>query len=560
MSLAINKDLKSFRVLDKRVDISGERYYKIAEGGSYTTPQPFGANQWNSSGISFECNIPSKSTIIDRIVWIEVPVQITLTGDGSGTGNIYQETRDAFRAFPLSAITSSQIAKINGMSVSLESYKVVRHLMRYYDWDKSSSVNMSGCPSMLDQSQNYEDMANSIRNPLANYQSSDAWSNPRGTFPITVVSNTPTSAVITATLHEPMFVSPFLWSEKDQEPGLVNVDTIYFNMQFLNQIQGIWSHMFNTTSDSQVITNISLSITSQPQIYMRFITPKETSSIPKSPIYSYYNIQDNVTNGQTISVQGQIFTINSNTLQLGSVPSKVYVLARPSDSSYNDPTTTDSYAQPVSISVLFNNVSSQLATSSPNLLYDMSVANGLKMSWPQASKYVGYPLALDFSRDIALSVGMAPGLLGRFTFQVTANFKHLSSSPVSYELHLIVVSEGIITIPDNSTAIQQVGVITPQDIVDSASLPLVPYDALENVYGGDFLGSLKSVYNKVKPFLKVANKVLEKVPVTSPFATAIAPLLGDGAKRKDKNKKIKGKGFIGRDRLVENVEEFDMSD
>ena len=541
MSLAAEK-LQRFRVVDKRTDITEQRYYKIFQGGQDQTIQAFGANSYNQSAANFTVNTPSLDTIIDRLVWIEFPITITLSGPGSNTyGNniISYGQGDAFRAFPIDAITNNCQVLINGVSVNIPSYQAIRHLMRFYDWQKSFTNNLSMFPDMLDQTERYGDALNSIRNPLANYFSSDAWSNPRGSFPVNIISNTTTQAVVQALITVPLFVSPFIWNAKDEEPGLIGIQNMQINYNFNSNFQQIWSHSDDPTAQS--ITNVQFGYYGQPQAYFTFINPRETARVPKSPVYSYYSFNDYPTSGPTVSVQGQQFQLTSNQIQLSSIPSIIYIMCRPADSSYTV-TTTDTYAQPMALSLLFDNKQGLLSGADTNMLYNVSVGNGMNLSWSQWSQYTGGIIAVVPGRDFGLNPAQASGLIGKYTMAVQGTFKHLSSATIQYEMNILVAS--VLTIPEPGQAITQIGVLTAEDVLNAESLPGMSSEVVRSVYGGDFFGSLKNIFsniksgfNKVKPALKVAADIGELIPGASAYVKPARELLGVGMHKKKTNKK-----------------------
>src|SRR5690606_20154775 len=100
--------------------------------------------------------------------------------------------------------------------------------------------------SYADQSQEYNDLVGSVRNPLGSY--SDHYADDisgRATL-FTVVSNTPSEAVIDMVSVEPIFMNPWYFGKTEANLGgtvfigLINID---FNFTFIsNSWARMWSH------------------------------------------------------------------------------------------------------------------------------------------------------------------------------------------------------------------------------------------------------------------------------------------------------------------------------
>ena len=75
--------------------------------------------------------------------------------------------------------------------------------------------------------------------------------------------------------------------------------------------------------------------------------------------------------------------------------------------------------------------------------------------------------------DIGFGDTEAPGMLGQYQLQITVNMTNTNqTNSVTPTLVICVVSEGTFTIVDNR-ALQQVGVISAQDVLDAKqNLPI----------------------------------------------------------------------------------------
>lgn len=135
---------------------------------------------------------------------------------------------------------------------------------------------------------------------------------------------------------------------------------------------------------------------------------------------------------------------------------------------------------------------------------------------------VGGCVCVEFGTDIGLSAIEAPGKLsGSTTLQVQCSVTNNGASTLNCSLYLVPVLEGVFSIPGIGMAMQQLGVLTSQDILDASSKPHVSYADIQEVNGGDFLGSIKDFFGKVNSFLKdnkVISNVMSAFPQTAAFS------------------------------------------
>lgn len=82
----------------------------------------------------------------------------------------------------------------------------------------------------------------------------------------------------------------------------------------------------------------------------------------------------------------------------------------------------------------------------------------------------------------------------------------------------MVISEGIWTV-ENLNSIPQIGVLSKEDILNSRTSPSIDYSSADNIYGGDFIGKLRSFGKKALAGIKTA------LPYVKDVATTVAPFL-----------------------------------
>ena len=133
------------------------------------------------------------------------------------------------------------------------------------------------------------------------------------------------------------------------------------------------------------ITSITVNF-NQPTLLIGSIIPQDIQMIPKSSVYSYFELSQYSTNYGAIvpsfSNPGSTIITQSNNVQLGSIPSSVYIFARKQNSALTF-TDTDTFFSINSISINWNGKDGLLSSCSQNDLYNISKKNGCNLSWPE---------------------------------------------------------------------------------------------------------------------------------------------------------------------------------
>lgn len=559
-------------------NITNERKFAVIKGGSQTTYKVYNSSNISQSSITFTCPPPSAKIITSRKVLCTIPVRLTFTGNiNSGTVGVttlLQNLRDAPRAYPIQGSIDTLQATINNYSVSINSADVIHAMSRFNLGHELRSMDFSMTPTYPDQSQSYDDLFGGILNPLGNV--GDCLDDaglimPRGGFPFVIVSNPPATtipqigvtAVVDCLFSEYLFLSPFYWGHGN-ESGFYNITSMDYNLTFLGQAANrMWSHSNAggavITSSNFVFGGLPNGPTSfpgvVPSLQFEYITPLETTIIPNNiPItYSYYDVIRFPTD-QNFTAAGAANTFSSNNIQINSIPSRIYVYMQEKNSDkYATPTSTDTYFSIDNISIQFKNKNGLLASASQQQLYQLSVAAGCKMSW--ASWYgqhgralgtfapgnniglAGSVVAIDFPEAIGLDSLEAVGVLSQSQLQINVHATNISNRTINPTLWIIVVLAGTFTIQGSNQCTAQIGVISPNDILDAQEQSGITYDSIKGHEGGDFLSGLKSFGNTVLNYLKDFNEYAKKnkliskglsvLPQTK-FLAPAARLLGYG--------------------------------
>ena len=531
--------------------------YAIHRSGQYLRYAPTPSTSYSSSNVNFEVLVPS-NVVLDRAIMLQVPVTIDFTGTAPPGQDLLQTGYDAFRAFPLASITNNIIVELNGQSYNQENYKLIPYLAHVNGFDEATEFSMSTSPHYLDCAQSYDDLVNTIRNPLGGYGDSvDKTNTPRGAFPYDTIVNGPTSARITATLVEPLFISPLTWGD-DSQKGLYGLNRFTIKIMWRTELSRIWSH---SNAGGSVFTNPPVVTLGQPQLNLRYVTPQQIEVTPVTCQYDWKRMNVYVTSTNTVLAPGASLQFSLNTTQLRQVPSRVYLFARKRDAdlTYLD---TDTFAAIDAITVTFNNLSGILSSATSSDLYQIARRNLVSLSYESWSGRairnmaggsvdtiagVGSILPLIFGKDIPLESDLAAGVPDTFQLDATITIRNPSASAINYDFYLWVQDDGIWDIMDN-TSTQSTGVVTKLAVLNARTEN--PTFLMQNhralAVGGNFFGKLWDGIKSVGKF--VAHEALPfALQTVVPGVGLAKQLLGRGLGEKPRHP----------ERLSAYVEEID---
>ncbi len=580
MSLSY-QPLDTVLVRDPITYIEKPPVYIILKGGTYITYKKFTTTNITNSNITFICPPPAGNVFVDTKIFFVLPVRLLINATGTSTDNILQSNCDAPRAFPISGSLEVMEASINGESQSVYISDII-HALRHYNFNNTMlQRDYSLTPNYPDCSQEYINLVASVRNPLGYYgNTSYGEPMPRGGFPFTIVYNSPTLAVVDMVLCEPLFaLSPFNWGAGNSK-GFYNVSAMEFTFSFLPTGNRFWSHFFNPYLNQNIISSVQVFfnnfssaynnkafsyIENTPVLLFKYITPESTQILsPNMTLsYPYYNVQrylSSPVNFTMFPLSGSTNEIIGNNIQLNSIPKMMYIYARRQNSEYyaggnktsgirSGTDLTDTFLALNSISITFANQTGLLASADRRQLYNISVKNGCTLSWTEWSGNpvnfpepanntlntgfgtIGSVLAIEFATDLGLPADYAPGLSGNFQLQVSASFtftnntvNNVDKTSMNAVMYIVVVNEGIFTIPSLNAASRQLGVITKADILNAKTKEGINYDSLlDSAYGsGNFLDNIKNFGRKLHDVVKKSHALSE--------LAGLAPVIGGPAK------------------------------
>jgi hypothetical protein len=509
--------------------------------------------QWTTTSISgsslqFSCPPPSGSVVVNRKCYLYMPVRLFFNGIPPVGQTLLQENRDAPRAFPVNSSIDTFSATINNQSMSINIADIIHALMHYNTCNDLKNGDYSLSPSYQDQSQNYGDLFNTVRSPLFNYGDANAGDQTnRGAWPFTIIANPvsggvlPVQAIVDVAFTEPIFLPPFYFGEKNG-CGFYNVNTMDFNITMLAQAANrMWSHddiggtnvitsasfIFGGLTNGPASSSFPQNQGNQPTMLIQYVTPQETQVIPNNVAitYPYFDVLRFPTD-LAVAAPGVPTTYNSNNIQISSIPRRLYIFIRERNSDlFSNPSHTDTFFQINQLSIQFKNKNGLLASASMQDLFKISRKNHCQLNWVQWSGgpthtpgfaytttfgTIGSVLCLEFATDIGLDSLEAPGILSQSQLQVQVTATNVSGHNINGTLYLVPILEGTFCIQGLGQASTNIGVLTPQDVLDCQQRDSVSYSDVEDVNGGDFWSGLKNFGSKLWPFITKAHDFIKE--------------------------------------------------
>jgi len=537
-------EVETMLVLDDRLDVSDKIPYGVYKGGASVNSGIFPATAQSSSSHTYNIQVPSKRTIVDRRVLWQSTVTLTVsavgstaqavpgsidTGYTSGGSLVVPALYDSLGPFPLHNMCNTISATINNNTVSMSTQDVLPQLLRLNN--KGDLLAYNGTtPTSFDTFNSYNDTALFNSSPLSGIDNSpDEDINERGAFPVVVagagianpvVNGTTYSNTITFSVSEPLLLSPFMFGQPQNKAGFYNIQNMSFQMNIGN-LQRAWRHALQKSSPPVIASDRSWNINvsnvqfTNSQLVFTFISPHDDMKLPDRCVSPYYELPRYILTptNQTPLGSGASTSIASNALQLGNIPDKLVICVRKPMSAQvcQD---TDSWFVINSISLQFNNVAGLCSGWTQQQLWQSSREAGSNQSWLEFSglaqsaksgavKMSGSLLVLEVGKDLALREAfLAAGVGGSYNLQFTINVTNPYGVAVAPELVLMTMNSGVFVTDDGKSTIK-LDCLSTKDVVDARNSGHgISHSAMKRIVGSGFLDSIKSAWKSASPFVK----------------------------------------------------------
>lgn len=575
-------ELNTVRVIDPRLDINSSRLrtYGIFDGAGQITWKQYISTSFNNAQISFTCNPPNERIYVNRKLYIQTTFRLTFTGPSPGDnvallqakglptlpgvnpGSNYQ---DAPRCLPFANACSTAQIQMNNDTISSNLNSYWRIMTRYKNTHADQDGEYSGTPTMPDMSQSYDDLFGFPLNPLAGY-GDNVVQCPRGGFVGAVITRNDNGltvdepvkvATVELTVFEPFYLSPWSFGAGQETTAFIRLQTINIlltlNGRGTGVLTGLASALWSHAPGGSELTSVTADVLGSRALFS-YLTPDITQPIPQVINYSYFEPNFYPTSSATEYQPGESTVLQMNTVNLKSIPNRMYIFVYQRDQDVNIES-TDTYWAIDNLNVTFINQDGLFANATQYDLFQMSREAGCNLSWRQFTLSVGSVVCVQFGIDLPLGALQAPGLRGNFSLSMSVRCTNILGKANIPTLGVLVINEGVMTI-DHQTVIRSVGVLNEKDILASKELAPVGYRPSQNVYGSGFWSRFASLFKDPAKKLRMGLDAAKVLAPANPYINALdagAKVLGYGKKpkgRKSKDEYVGGARIPRRDLLA----------
>jgi hypothetical protein len=317
----MSQDFVKVLVKDDRLNVTDTVSYAVHKGGQNMTSAQFNAISQSASSVTFNIQVPSEQTLIDRrVMWRStVLLKLAVLGTPANAGQlpINYGVTDALAPFPLHQLASVMTATINNNSVSINIRDVLPAMLRFNDRRELQRYN-GMTPVMPDHVAQYSDGVGALLNSLGNWaNSADNDLYPRGAFVLDGISvgadgltalpsplvapqdniNAQTQFIyVQFTVTEPLLLSPFIFCDpKSNNQAFYGVQNMNFVFN-IGDATRVWRSALNTAGagaspfGSSFINSASVVSFSNSQLIFNFLTPHPSDLLPARTAVPYYEL------------------------------------------------------------------------------------------------------------------------------------------------------------------------------------------------------------------------------------------------------------------------------
>jgi hypothetical protein len=405
------------------------------QGGAEVLHQVLPFNSYSNNSFTTTIYSPSSDVLIGRNIMITAVVDVDL-----GAGNFTDNLNHCLCAYPLNSIITSANVSINGNTTTSQPQQLLKAMQfnqtedHKRKWSTMSPTQLDPTSSPLKHPASYRagllQLTNNANADIQVYNSAGAAAvtayaahqvynpespfsrervNPhsRRSFPFTVqTADRVRRYVFTEPLLHPLF-------SDDEQTAMVNVREMRLDLRFDTSIR----KMFCSADGSQ-LAGLSINLVAEaPSVNITYVRPPAEFKIPAFLSVPYTDHQINIQNSSLGLTPNATTTERVSNLTYSVVPKKFYIFCGSRESQVDERDSHSVYAVINSLKITVGTKANLLSGLSQQGLYNMSVKNGLNMSWKAWSESIGSVVIIDCDEDL----GISSGQIGRISVSIEAS-------------------------------------------------------------------------------------------------------------------------------------------
>ena len=282
----MSNDFKKVLLKDDRLMVTDSVNYAVLKGGQNVVCSTQPAISQSTSALTFNIQVPSEQTVVDRrVMWA---MTTTLQFTHANSTIVYG--RDVCLApFPNHQLCSTLQATINNNSTSINIKDVLPALLKLEEGRELQRFSGT-CPTASDVYYNYTDCQNQPNNVVGSFNLlTSELVNPRGAFygynvttpgtaanagvSMSIQGTGPYVYTITYSTAEPLICPPFLWGAPiSNTAGMYGIQNMNLVCNFVNGNRAI--RFISANADAASLTgSVSISSISNSRLLLNYLTP-----------------------------------------------------------------------------------------------------------------------------------------------------------------------------------------------------------------------------------------------------------------------------------------------
>jgi hypothetical protein len=522
--MSASSDLVSLvKVKDSVLDIREKILFPVISGPAQLSTQSISANTASASNLSFQVQTPNESTVIGRNVLLDIVYDVQFTYQTGGTpGAVFSlGTSEAPCPIPFqNGFAENVQCYLNNSSISSPLGDIFneRYLstLNVEEYAKHEGI----CPYMPDNYLNYADAVAGNNNPLSAYGSSSYnLAMGRGNYEVistgvavgdtTLTTAGPQVCVNTVRFRsvEPIMLKPFMFdSGAGQDEGLIGINSFTLTYNLNSSSKRFWSSNLSPAFTAVGVVTVLKRIESA-KLLIPYRTLSEFDRLPLRNTIPGEELTRYITPAVTVA-NGAVASLISNNIQLGGIPSRIYIAARVPQS---DRLSTDSFSyfgvgSDTPLQITFDNKSNLLSNFNNDQLFQMSLKNGYNRGADSFRGFATKAFAgggaavqanlsqvftsgpcyiINPSLNLSLDSRLSNGCTANVNMQVRLSVKNNLAVPKNCELVIITQFDSAISTVSGSTYINSV-LMDSRDVVNvKSSKGGCTTNELERIMGRD---------------------------------------------------------------------------
>lgn len=526
--------------------VQGKPEYTITKGPAQALYRPYVSQNYSESTTTWDIIPNNETAILARDPFATWSMDLFLRPAIPGDGPIFPPGSNpaelgicGLKSFPMQSACSAINLILNGTTITYQGNQIINPLSHYRTDQELECYYWSAMPCQKNVGTTFADTYGTPMSQFAPKNLNPVHDSNAVLSYMEIINDDANGCLLRVTWDEYLVCPPFLHNKIEQHglSGLIN----NISFQFIYSATSLAANFgYDNVNGKELASVEFVGFAAAPILSLKWyelpIPPADSLALH----YKYPFVQSTplITNVGIVPALAQNVQYTSASLQFQGIPSDVAIFVRRTLASRTS-FTADSYASIRGVSITWNNMAGILSTASTTQLYELCTNKHIYIKYDDWRYHVGSVLKLAYDKDIPIpQLDLAVGCAGVRQFQVTVNFDNLENEDINYDIVVIPIYEGILTIHGGSS-VTNINLVTTADLISAASKDISSSEihemsALKGALDGGSIFSqaskyvargAKSVANFYSQNKDTIHKVIDLAKHTGQTAAQLMPLL-----------------------------------